>query len=172
VKGLINPALTTKPIVSRISHVISRLAWYNVLPNLLFNHEYCNNTRDRADLKDERVLLRSRILEVYKAVLLYHIRIVCFQGNEGILLRAFPESSVLITAEGGDILQFAVEIPDVVDIIEAEEALSRFGGRNVQSLLDPILVALQMEKMSRPTRENKWRSRTGPSVCDNKTATP
>ncbi|UKZ60114.1 uncharacterized protein TrAtP1_001400 [Trichoderma atroviride] len=57
-----------------MDHVVSRMAWYTLLPKLLGADEY-----KRGLPLSEQTILRDRITELYQQVLLFQARIVCSQ---------------------------------------------------------------------------------------------
>jgi hypothetical protein len=61
------------------------MAWYGVLPKLLASDDANVNAPKGEDFTEEQQLLRKAIIDLYKAILSYQIRVVCshrirFQG--------------------------------------------------------------------------------------------
>jgi hypothetical protein len=98
-------AFRSEEIISGISHVLSRLPWYNFLPKLL-DGEGEESSQER--------LLRGRIRELYKAVLFYQIRIVCSQRN-GHSQISFAKANQGLPLNNADL--------SVAEIVGAEKAL-------------------------------------------------
>lgn len=94
--------------------MLSRIPWYNSIPKLL-DRESEENPRKR--------LLRERICELYKVILLYQIRIVCSQRNE-------MSHASLATVDQGQTLTDADL--SVTDILNAEKTLEDFLGEGIQ----------------------------------------
>ncbi|UKZ64233.1 uncharacterized protein TrAtP1_005453 [Trichoderma atroviride] len=95
---------------SGISHVLSRLTWYNFLPKLL-DGKGQGGTQER--------LLRGRIRELYKAILVYQIRLVCSQRNEDAQI-SLAKANQDLTFNNADL--------SVTEIVNAEKALECFLG--------------------------------------------
>ncbi|KAK1254176.1 hypothetical protein MKX08_008171 [Trichoderma sp. CBMAI-0020] len=106
----------SEKVISGMSHVLSRLPWYGLLPRLL-DREGEGSAQGR--------LLRGRIRELYKAILFYQIRLVCSQQNE---------DSQISPAEANHDLPFnnATDL-NVTEIVNAEKALECFLGACIEN---------------------------------------
>lgn len=105
----------SEKVISGISHVLSRLPWYNILPKLL-DGEGEGTAQGR--------LLRGRIRELYKAILFYQVRIVCSQRNE---------DSQISLAKAKQGLPFDNADLSVTEVVNAEKALECFLGVCIES---------------------------------------
>jgi N-terminal domain of NWD NACHT-NTPase len=81
---LSNPAKARKSNLEGITYVISRMDWYCVLTDYLLNNVSEDNIRNEENLengdvspKSVRRQLKQRIVELYKAILLYQMKSVC-----------------------------------------------------------------------------------------------
>lgn len=97
-----------------ISHFLSRLPWYNFLPQLLDKEgKECSRKK----------LLRERIRELYKAILLYQIRIVCSQQN--------GPSQIFLTQTSQDLPLVNANL-SMADSENSEKELELFLGKSIE----------------------------------------
>ncbi|KAI0849802.1 WD40-repeat-containing domain protein [Daldinia vernicosa] len=139
-QGILDSKSRPDSIVAGVVYVLSRMAWYSILPQLLIQDEK-NTTGDC--YSTEQGILRSRIVDVYKAILSYQIKIVCSQS---------PYSSDLVDLN--DLSQ--------ANIVSAEEGLSTFSGQQVETQIKQLLESLQNsdEQSDSSTDEEESNTRT------------
>ncbi|KAL2142978.1 hypothetical protein VTI28DRAFT_500 [Corynascus sepedonium] len=78
-----NPAQATESNLAGITHVVSRMDWYCALSTHLLNMD---NIVAGNDFQDVLSQLEERILELYKALLLYQMKSVCsYYRNQGLV---------------------------------------------------------------------------------------
>lgn len=70
---LLNPAKATKSNITGIVHVVSRMEWYCALTEHLLNGDCVNES-----LETILPQLEAKVLALYKALLLYQMKSVCF----------------------------------------------------------------------------------------------
>ncbi|RYP20864.1 hypothetical protein DL765_002598 [Monosporascus sp. GIB2] len=80
---LLNPAQATKSNLAGIAYVISRMDWYCALAEHLLNK---NNISTGNDFQAVLQQLEERVVELYKALLLYQMKSVCsYYRNQGLV---------------------------------------------------------------------------------------
>ncbi|KAK4235666.1 hypothetical protein C8A03DRAFT_46242 [Achaetomium macrosporum] len=78
-----NPAQATRSNLAGIAHVISRMDWYCALTKHLLNK---NNISTGSDFQAVLHQLEERVIELYKALLLYQMKSVCsYYRNQGLV---------------------------------------------------------------------------------------
>ncbi|RYP17409.1 hypothetical protein DL765_004539 [Monosporascus sp. GIB2] len=78
-----NPAQATKSNLAGIAHVISRMDWYCALTEHLLNNNILSTGNNFQAVLHQ---LEERVVELYKALLLYQIKSVCsYYRNQGLV---------------------------------------------------------------------------------------
>ncbi|KAI0532436.1 WD40-repeat-containing domain protein [Xylaria digitata] len=76
-----NQARATKANLDGIAYVISRMDWYCALTEHLLNE---NNIADDIDFREVFFQLKNKLIELYKALLLYQMKNICsYYGSQG-----------------------------------------------------------------------------------------
>ncbi|KAK1252939.1 hypothetical protein MKX08_004126 [Trichoderma sp. CBMAI-0020] len=116
-----------------INHVVSRMAWYTLLPKLLGGDEYKGGLPF-----SEKTILRDRITELYQQVLLFQARIVCSQidasqesNSIGIDQNRLPRDADLNKA----------------DVVRAEQSLLAFNAKAIEIHIQKLSTLLSDKKI-------------------------
>ncbi|KAL5085668.1 hypothetical protein Trisim1_010014 [Trichoderma cf. simile WF8] len=77
--------------MSTITHIVSRMAWYNLLPSLLEDGPTRTTSEDKF-MDEKRSSLRSRIIKLYQEIMLCEVQIIYHQFDH-------PHKEVLAKAQ-------------------------------------------------------------------------
>lgn len=85
---LVRPAKVGAVLYTGVNEVVSRMDWYSALTEKLLKSDNINGDRS---LERSRLELKNRILDLYKALLLYQIKSVCYyyRNQIQVFLRGF-----------------------------------------------------------------------------------
>lgn len=135
-----------------VNQVVSRMSWYSSLSDKLLRSDDINGDRP---LETSRLELKERILDLYKALLFYQIKSVCYfyRNQFWVFLRGFVE---LDDWSG-----------DLKTVTDAEDALRRdseqYNKEHIKLLLENMLIVAKdqadfQKKMEREKEEKGWLS--------------
>ncbi|KAI2615576.1 WD40-repeat-containing domain protein [Hypomontagnella submonticulosa] len=134
-KILLHPSHSNRNDRDGLIHIISRMQWYSILPSLL---------KDQANRStDLPLLLQAKILDLYTAILLYAIQLVC--SHSGSMNWDFMAMS-------------SSRIPALETIISAEKALPLFNEHWVKVPLQQVLQEAKEENGDSMDPEQKAES--------------
>lgn len=106
--------------MSTITHIVSRMAWYNLLPSLLEDGPTRTTSEDKF-MDEKRSSLRSRIIKLYQEIMLCEVQIIYHQfdhPHKEVLAKVSQDSSFL-------------EEKLIERVTNAENALARFSANDV-----------------------------------------
>ncbi|QYT03728.1 WD_REPEATS_REGION domain-containing protein [Trichoderma simmonsii] len=109
-------------ITSSLTYIVSRMAWYNILPTLLHSGAI-QNRFGKESSHEKHALLRMHIINLYREIILCEVRIICHQYGhplERLLSKPGEDSPFL-----GETL--------CKDVINAESSLACFSTGDLQS---------------------------------------
>lgn len=141
---LVRPAKVGAVLYTGVNEVVSRMDWYSALTKKLLKSDNINGDRS---LERSRLELKNRILDLYKALLLYQIKSVCYSYRNQIqvFLRGFVE----LDDWSGDLKM----------VTDAEEALrndlNQYNQEHIKLLLESTLIVAK----DQVTFKRRWNAR-------------
>ncbi|KAK0650005.1 WD40-repeat-containing domain protein [Cercophora newfieldiana] len=133
---LLNPVQAIESNLAGIAHVITRMDWYCALAEHILSQD--NIVVGKESFKSVQLQLESRIVELYKALLLYQMKSVCsfYRHQPWIVLRGL--------ANVDDWDAYLKSVTDTEATLQAD--LSQFNSQYTKSLLGKLVEKAEERK--------------------------
>ncbi|KAL6693305.1 WD40-repeat-containing domain protein [Trichoderma pleuroticola] len=78
---LTDPELGSDQITSSLTHIISRMAWYNILPTLLHSGAI-QDRHGKESSHEKHISIKMHIINLYQEIILCEVQIICHQYGQ------------------------------------------------------------------------------------------